>query len=76
MGRAEADGVRIRAATADDTRELRGRPLGKGGLVEGLKNPTVVRDSTALDVFSIRPMGIREAIQKAPGEDKAVSNPA
>lgn len=34
-------------------------------LIEGLKNPTVVRDGTALDVFSIRPMGIREAIQKA-----------
>jgi uncharacterized protein YbjT (DUF2867 family) len=37
-------------------------------LIEGLKNPTVVRDQTALDVFpSIRPMGIREAIQKALG---------
>jgi uncharacterized protein YbjT (DUF2867 family) len=34
-------------------------------LIEGLKNPTVVRDKTALDVFSIRPMGMREAIQKA-----------
>ena len=34
-------------------------------LIEGLKNPTVVRDRTALDVFPIRPMGIREAIQKA-----------
>src|SRR3984957_9965277 len=35
-------------------------------LIEGLKNPTVVRDKTALDVFSaIRPMGIREAIRKA-----------
>jgi uncharacterized protein YbjT (DUF2867 family) len=33
-------------------------------LIEGLKNPTVVRDKTALDVFPIRPMGIREAIQK------------
>src|SRR5208282_267581 len=28
-------------------------------LIEGLKNPTVVRDTTALDVFSIRPIGIR-----------------
>jgi uncharacterized protein YbjT (DUF2867 family) len=36
-------------------------------LIDGLKNPTVVRDSTALDVFPIRPMGIREAIQKALG---------
>src|SRR5690349_13690732 len=34
-------------------------------LIEGLKNPTVVRDRTALDVFPHRPMGIREAIQKA-----------
>ena len=34
-------------------------------LIEGLKNPTVVRDKTALEVFSIRPMGMREAIQKA-----------
>ena len=51
MGRAEADGVRIRAATADDTREPRGRPLVQDRLIEGLKNPTVVRDRTALDVF-------------------------
>ena len=34
-------------------------------LIEGLKNPTVVRDSKAREVFQIRPMGIREAIQKA-----------
>ncbi len=34
-------------------------------LIEGLKNPTVVRDRSALKVFPIRPMGIREAIQKA-----------
>lgn len=34
-------------------------------LIEGLKNPTVVRDNTALKMFPIRPMGIREAIQKA-----------
>jgi uncharacterized protein YbjT (DUF2867 family) len=34
-------------------------------LIEGLKNPTVVRDHTATKVFSIHPMGIREAIQKA-----------
>jgi uncharacterized protein YbjT (DUF2867 family) len=38
-------------------------------LIEGLKNPTVVRDRTALDLFPIRPMGIQEAIQKALGED-------
>ena len=34
-------------------------------LIEGLKNPTVVRDTKALDVFSIRPMGVTEAIQQA-----------
>ncbi len=34
-------------------------------LIEGLKNPTVVRDQSALGVFPIRPMGIREAISRA-----------
>jgi uncharacterized protein YbjT (DUF2867 family) len=34
-------------------------------LIEGLKNPTVVREQTALDVFPIRPIGIREAIETA-----------
>ena len=34
-------------------------------LIEGLKNPTVVRDKKAMDVFSIRPMGAKAAIQKA-----------
>ena len=34
-------------------------------LIEGLKNPTVVRDRSALDVFPIRPMGVGEAIRKA-----------
>lgn len=34
-------------------------------LIEGLKNPTVVRDRTALELFSIRPMSIRNAIQNA-----------
>jgi len=34
-------------------------------LIEGLKNPTVVRDRSALDVFPIRPMGVPEAIQRA-----------
>ncbi len=34
-------------------------------LIEGLKNPTVVRDQKALDVFPIRPMGVKQAIQKA-----------
>jgi uncharacterized protein YbjT (DUF2867 family) len=34
-------------------------------LIEGLKNPTVVRDKTALEVFPVRPMGVREAIRRA-----------
>ncbi len=34
-------------------------------LIEGLKNPTVVRDTKAFEVFPIRPMGVKEAIQKA-----------
>ena len=34
-------------------------------LIEGLKNPTVVRDKRALEFFPIRPMAMREAIQKA-----------
>jgi len=34
-------------------------------LIEGLKNPTVVRDNKAQEVFSVRPMGAKEAIQKA-----------
>ncbi len=39
-------------------------------LIEGLKNPTVVRDKKALDVFPIRPMGVREAIEKALAGDR------
>ncbi len=39
-------------------------------LIEGLKNPTVVQDNQALKTFSIRPMSIREAIQKAVGSAK------
>ena len=34
-------------------------------LIEGLKNPMVVRDQTALKVFPIRPLSVREAIAKA-----------
>jgi uncharacterized protein YbjT (DUF2867 family) len=34
-------------------------------LIEGLKNPTVVRDSKALEAFSIRPRGVQEAIRHA-----------
>ena len=34
-------------------------------LIEGLKNPTVVRDRTALEVFAIRPMTMQEAVSRA-----------
>ena len=34
-------------------------------LIEGLRNPTIVRDKKALDVFSIRPMGIKGAVSQA-----------
>ena len=34
-------------------------------LIEGLKNSTVVRNTKALDVFPIRPMGVTEAIRLA-----------
>ena len=33
-------------------------------LIEGLKNPTVVRDQKAFAAFAIRPVGIREAIAR------------
>ncbi len=34
-------------------------------LIEGLKNPTFVRNPKALKVFSVKPMGIQEAITRA-----------
>lgn len=34
-------------------------------LIEGLRNPTIVRDRAALDLFAIRPMGLRDAIARA-----------
>ena len=34
-------------------------------LIEGLKNSTVVRDRSALDVFATRPMNIRDAVATA-----------
>lgn len=34
-------------------------------LIEGLKNPTVIRDNMALSVFSIRPMSMKEAVARA-----------
>lgn len=40
-------------------------------LIEGLKNPTVVRDSKALEAFPIRPVGFAEAISLAIAESKS-----
>lgn len=34
-------------------------------LVEGLRNPTVVRDRSALEVFPVRPLGVEAAIDRA-----------
>jgi uncharacterized protein YbjT (DUF2867 family) len=34
-------------------------------LIEGLKNPTIVRDDAALKVFKVRPMSVKDAIRKA-----------
>lgn len=34
-------------------------------LIEGLKNPTIVKNSKALNFFSVKPMGIQEAIERA-----------
>ena len=43
-------------------------------LIEGLKNPTVVRDRQAADAFpSIRPVGVQEAIRRALAEGPAAS---
>jgi uncharacterized protein YbjT (DUF2867 family) len=39
-------------------------------LIEGLKNPMVVRDRKALEAFSIRPMEVKEAIGKAIAEPR------
>ena len=38
-------------------------------LIEGLKNPTIVRDNKAVQVFKVRPMSVNEAIQKAVDHD-------
>lgn len=40
-------------------------------LIEGLKNPTVVRDSKALEAFPIRPVGVAEAIRLAIEESQS-----
>lgn len=34
-------------------------------LIEGVRNPSVVRDPAALEAFPVRPMGVRQAIQRA-----------
>ena len=34
-------------------------------LIEGLRNPTVVRDKSALEQFSVKPMSIRQAMKRA-----------
>jgi len=40
-------------------------------LIEGVKNETIVNSSKALETFSVRPRGVREAIQRAlANEDK------
>ncbi len=39
-------------------------------LIEGLKNPTIVRDKEALKVFTIRPVGSGQAIEKALAGDQ------
>ena len=38
-------------------------------LVDGMRYPTVVRDPAAAQVFSIRPRGLREAIERALGNE-------
>ena len=40
-------------------------------LIEGLKNPTVVRDDAAVKAFNVRPMSVKEAIQSAIDHDRA-----
>ncbi|MBN9122199.1 MAG: NAD(P)H-binding protein [Planctomycetes bacterium] len=41
-------------------------------LIEGLRNPTVVRDKSALDLFpAIRPVGVSEAMRRALAEPSA-----
>ncbi|QEG38085.1 NAD(P)H-binding protein [Roseimaritima ulvae] len=40
-------------------------------LIEGLKNPTVVKDDSALDAFSIRPLGVEQAMRQALEEEQS-----
>ena len=39
-------------------------------LIEGLKTPTVVQDTTALAVFPLRPIGLQQAIAQAVADDQ------
>ena len=41
-------------------------------LIEGLRNPTIVRDQKALELFSVRPMGIKDAVSQALNARKRV----
>ena len=40
-------------------------------LMEGLKTPTIVRDPSALQVFSIQPLGVAEAVRLAIAESES-----
>jgi len=40
-------------------------------LIASIKNPTVVRDDSALGAFDIRPVGLREAIRRAMGNEES-----
>lgn len=44
-------------------------------LIEGLRNPTVVRDAQALQTFPIQPMSVRAAVQKAIEGSAASASP-
>jgi len=41
-------------------------------LIEGLKNPTIVQDRSALTVFPIQPIGVKEAIHRALAEPSSL----
>ena len=43
-------------------------------LIEGLRNPTVVRDNSSLDEFPIRPVGIKEAVARALADSGIVAS--
>ena len=43
-------------------------------LVDSLKNPTIVRDQSAIETFDVRPRGVAEAIQRASeNEDREIA---